>query len=115
MYKEKILVLHAKSYEVYDELTRETNRGLTLRYINKGKLVPVSKTVNGTYEGGYGLAKASLTVDFIGKLQSVPGVYEGEFDLAVNSSGKTELKMFDLKFVGNVGLSDITENSENKK
>lgn len=109
MYKEQIVLLHAKSYEVYDDVAKETNRGITLRYINKGKLFPVNNTKNGMYEGGYPLAKTSLPIEFVSKMQSVPAIYEASFDISVTSAGKTELKMQDLEFVRDIDLTDIAQ------
>lgn len=112
MYREKIIILHAKSYEMYDETAKEHKRGLTLLYLNKGKLYPVDKTENGTYEGGYKPAKASVPVDMLSKINQVPGLYEAEFDLAVSSSNQTVLKLQDFNFVRNLDLSDLRENAQ---
>lgn len=108
MYSEKIILLHAKSYEIYDENSREYKRGLTLTFLNKGTLVPAFDNVNGIYEGGYKPAKASVSLDMLGKIQNVPAVYEGHFDISVTSSGKTELKLQDISYVKDLDGSVLT-------
>ena len=108
MYSEKIILLHAKSYEIYDENSREYKRGLTLIFLNKGTLIPVSDNVNGIYEGGYKPAKASVSLDMLGKVQNVPAVYDASFDISVTSSGKTELKLQDISYVKDLDSSVLT-------
>lgn len=108
MYKEQVILLHGKSYELYDENSREYRRGLTLTFLNKGTLVPVSVTINGIYEGGYKPAKASVSVDMLSKIVNVPAVYDAEFDVVVTSSGKTELKLQDISYVKDLDVSVLT-------
>lgn len=94
--KQKIIFLYAKEYCVTDESTNKKIEGITSYYLFSDDLKPVFGT-----DGSLGLrpAKANLATNKLSKLSKVPAIYDGTFEMAVDSNGKPTLKLIDVDFV----------------
>lgn len=94
--KSKIIVLYANKYRMANESTGEINEGVSVNYLMADKLVPVK---DGQNTAGIRPAKTSLDIKQWDVLESVPGVYEADLNIAVDRDGKVQLKPLSLTFV----------------
>lgn len=53
--------------------------------------------------------KAFLDLSLQAKIEFVPGIYEGMFEMSVSSDGKPNLKLVDLLFVNKASVIEVKE------
>lgn len=93
----KILLLHARPWELTDEETRQKRSGVSIQYVMTDNLTP---NVNAdTGELGYSVTKESISVEAAKALVDVPGIYDAEFMLR-GKAGKNVLVVSSLTFCG---------------
>ena len=68
---------------------------------NGEQLAPVA---DASGDLGIRRSKASLDISMKEKLMFVPGIYRGEFEMAVGSDGKPMLKLLDIDYVGKCNM-----------
>lgn len=93
----KILLLHAKKWELTDEVTKQQRSGVSIQYVMTDTLVPNADPDTG--ELGYSVTKESISVDAAKALVDVPGIYDAEFMLR-GKAGKNVLVVSSLTFCG---------------
>ena len=96
--KLQAVINFAKPYRVAEGGT--TNVGITINYLMTKTLAPYCDDVTQTY--GYKSTKSSLPLDQMDNLISVPGLYELDCELGVNSHNQPQLKPFSVTFLKNV-------------
>lgn len=96
--KMRILVTHVNPYDMTND-KNENVKGCTVSYyfFNDGKTFDPSYASDGTL--GFQRAKRSLQFEDRGKFYTVPGVYEGFFEMNIGSDGKPVLQL--------VGIADF--------
>lgn len=102
----RILLTYVAPYDLTDERGQRRS-GLSCQYCffgEDGEAV-ASKTVNPSGASGWRQSKVSLPIDQMQNMISVPGVYDGEFDMRVGSDGKPTLILRDVRYVGTVNIS----------
>lgn len=92
-----IIVLGAKAWSLVDERTKQEREGVSLHYLMTDNLKPCVDESTGLE--GYQPVKQSISLDAAKKLDKVPGVYNGNFELKA-SAGKTVLTLTSLEYVG---------------
>lgn len=97
--KQSIIILGAKAWSMIDDRTKQEREGVSLHYLTTDNLKPCVDDVTGLE--GYQPVKQSISMEKAKKLDKVPGVYDGEFELR-SSAGKTILTLVDLSYVGTV-------------
>jgi hypothetical protein len=93
--EERCVILYASEYAVTDERTGRTNSGVSISYIMSDSLDPVA---DGRTKG-YRIMKGSLPDSAAIDVESVPGVYNVQFSIKPDSSGKPTLKPAAIQFV----------------
>ena len=83
--KERIIVLSAKGWSLEDERTKQVREGVSVHYVMTDNLTPNVDSISGVE--GYIPMKQSISIDEAKKLQGVPGVYDGSFQMRA-SGGK---------------------------
>lgn len=96
--KIKAVINFAKPYRVAEGGT--TNEGITINYLMTDTLKPYMDDITQTY--GYKSTKSSLPLAEWDKLSSVPGLYELDCEIGVNSQNQPQLKPVAVKFLKNV-------------
>ena len=91
--KSDIIIFFARSWSMQDENTGENRSGVSIQYVMGDTLVPASSDE----ALGYQVVKESISVECAGGLDSVPGVYEAEFEMKA-SGGKNVLHVCGLQF-----------------
>lgn len=98
----RILVTYAKTYDMPAEPGRDAMRGCTVHYFFLGQdgseFAPYNEW-DTALAVGYQRGKVSLDYPFRAKIPVAPGIYDGEFVMAVGSDGKPVARLVDLKFV----------------
>lgn len=93
----KITVLHARKWELEDEVTKQQRSGVSIRYVMTDNLTPNVDADTG--ELGYSVMKESISVEAAKVLVDVPGVYDAEFILR-SKADKNVLVVSSLTFCG---------------
>lgn len=121
--KVKAVINFAKPYRVAEGGT--TNVGITINYLMTDTLKPYCDEVTQTY--GYKSTKSSLPLDQMDNLPVVPGLYELDCEIGVNSQNQPQLKPLSVTFLKNVdfifsdsltsdekeaGAASVTESSD---
>lgn len=102
--KQKIVVLYASEYRVErdDKEGGGFAEGVTLSYLYGDNIQP---TLNPNGSMGQRPAKGSVHLTKWPHFVSVPGLYEGDFGMTVDSKGKPTLVLQDVNFLGLVNLA----------
>jgi hypothetical protein len=96
------IVTYSKPWEMTDENTGVTRKGITVEYMMTDCLVPLQ---NDDGSQGYNHCKESLPVSCKDKLEKVPGTYDLIFELGI-IKGKPVMKLKDLTYIGKVEVID---------
>ena len=89
--KDRILITYAKQYQIENGTT-----GTTVQYFFLDKTGSFLKVD----ESGQQNAKVSLSYDSRNKMNLIPGIYEGEFEMTIGSDRKPILKLVDVELIG---------------
>lgn len=102
--KQNIVILYASTYKVERDEKEGGGfaEGVTVSYLYGDDIRP-TKNTNGSM--GQRPAKASIATFKWPHFIEVPGLYEGEFGMTVDSKGKPTLVLRDVNFVGLVNLA----------
>lgn len=102
--KQKIVILYASEYKVERDEKEGGGfaEGVTLSYLYGDNIQP---THNPNGSMGQRPAKGSVSLSKWPHFISVPGLYEGDFGMTVDSKGKPTLVLQDVNFVGLVNLA----------
>lgn len=93
--KQNILVLYSKEYNIPASEGQRELKGVSVYYLFNDNLKPIT---NNDMSQGYRPAKASISFDDRFKLKAVPAIYEAEFGMSVDVSGKPILKLLGLNY-----------------
>lgn len=96
------IVTYSKPWEMTDDNTGVTRKGIAVEYMMTDCLVPVQ---NDDGSQGYNHCKESLPVTCKDKLVKVPGTYDLIFELGI-IKGKPTMKLKDVNYIGNVKAAD---------
>ena len=96
-------------YNIPAENGSPANEGMTVEYYFYGENgEPLeSQFCMGAEHAGSRRSKVSLKPEFAGKLQYVPGIYNGEFEMKIGSDGKPVLNLVDFKFISGVKFASF--------
>ena len=102
-----VMLMYSKPYSIENEKTHKVDlQGVSVEYYffgqNGEQLAPVA---DDSGDMGIRRSKASLPYEMKEKLMFVPGIYDGDFEMAVGSDGKPVLKLIDIDFIGKVNMS----------
>ncbi len=111
--KIKAVINFAKPYRIAEG--GSTNEGITINYLMTNTLRPYMDDVTSTY--GYKSTKSSISLNQMDNLTVVPGLYELDCELGVNSNNQPQLKPVGVKFLSYVDFvfSDSLDNNEKDK
>lgn len=102
--KDKIVLLYADLLHI--ERTKDEGGGfldgVTVSYLYGDNMAP-SMHANGSL--GQRPAKAFLQPDRWNSIGSVPGLYEGTFEMTIDPKGKPMLKLMDVDFLGLIEIA----------
>lgn len=110
MDKMKILLMFVSELDIPSSEGRDAIQGTSIEYFffgNDGELVKPRLCVDGTV--GMRRGKSFLSPDMINNVSYVPGIYDGQFEMQVDSKGKPSLKLVDLEFIGKANISLVPE------
>ena len=93
---EKIIVLHARTYDFADIKTGKQISGLKIAYLLNDDLEPLKIDEK---ERGYSIAESSMALETAGKISAVPGVYDAKFVSTTNSKKQIVRKPVDLEYI----------------
>lgn len=113
--KMRILVTFANTYDMPAENGRDAMKGCTVHYFflgENGEAFRPQISSDPSLPIGYQRSKVSLDYTKRGKIDVVPGVYDGEFTMSVGSDGKPTLKLIDLSYVRSLDLRDFLKAPE---
>lgn len=117
MNRSKILVMYAGSYNIPARDGQDANSGLSIEYYFWGEngetLAPKfgADGISGTRR-----SKANLNIElFDRKVQFIPAIYEGDFEMKVGSDGKPILNLTDLDFISKVSITPAPEDKASNK
>lgn len=102
--KQNIVVLYASDYKVERDAKEGGGyaEGVTVSYLYGDDIRP-TRNANGSM--GQRPAKASIGLTKWPHFIEVPGLYEGEFGMTVDSKGKPTLVLKDVNFIGLMNLA----------
>ncbi len=106
--KMQILIMYAKSYEIKED-GKDTMRGVTVNYFfygNKGEQMKPMRSLKPDEAIGYQRGKVSLDYEMRSKIPCAPGIYEGDFIMAIGADGKPVLKLVDVQFLKAFEIKD---------
>lgn len=106
--KMNILITYAKSYDIKEE-GKEAMRGVTVNYFffgNEGEQIKPMHSLKPDEAIGYQRGKVSLDYEMRGKIPCAPGIYEGDFIMAIGADGKPVLKLVDVQFLKAFEIKD---------
>ncbi|MDD3278631.1 MAG: hypothetical protein PHG16_07070 [Lachnospiraceae bacterium] len=100
--KMRILVTHVNPYDMVND-NKEVVKGCTVSFFffNDGKTFEPSYASDGTL--GYQRAKRSLPFEDRAQFYTVPGVYQGLFEMNIGSDGKPVIQLVGIDgFLGEI-------------
>ena len=106
-FKQQYLFLSAQSYRMTDETTGEIREGISLSYIPDNDLSPSEDTEalsRGQLSRGKKVAKLSLPIDKLPKLNAFPALYDVTLEFSVVAN-KQQVRPKDIDFVSTVTLA----------
>ena len=112
MDKMKVLVMFAMELDIPADPKegRDALQGTSVEYFfygENGVQVQPKLCVDGTV--GMRRGKSMLPPELIHKISYIPGIYDAQFEMTVDSKGKPSLKLVDLDFIGKANISLIPE------
>lgn len=114
--KMNILITYAKSYDIKEE-GKEAMRGVTVNYFffgNEGEQIKPMHSLKPDEAIGYQRGKVSLDYEMRSKIPCAPGIYEGDFIMAIGADGKPVLKLVDVTFLKPFKFSEFEETGAKK-
>ena len=85
---------------------RDAINGISMEFLFYGEHgEQVEPTVSADGVSGTRRGKSFLNPDKLHKVSYVPGIYDGTFEMTVDSKGKPVLKLLDVDFVGPAVIS----------
>ena len=97
------IVLSVAQYRVTDEKSGVENKGCTVRHLMTDNLSPYEETVRKVK--GRVPAKSNVPYEDFNKFPSIPGIYEVEFDYAIDSKGVASIKASGFKFLSTISIN----------
>lgn len=92
----KAVITYANVWEMEDERTGRTRKGVTVEYMLTDSLAPVE---NEDGSIGYRHIKESMPIDKLDSIKEVPGVYNMIFTLQPGAKGKLQTKLANVQFL----------------
>ena len=105
-FKQQYLFLSAQSYRMTDENTGEIREGISLSYVPDNNLSPYEDpepASRGQVARGKKVAKLSLPIGKLEKLNAFPGLYDVTLEFSVVAN-KQQVRPKDIDFVSAVEL-----------
>lgn len=102
--KMPIILLYAGAYEFVDEKSGEVKRGVSCSYYMNTRLES-AEVINGVV--GLRPSKASFDPLMLQKVYKAPAIYDAEFEMTVDSKGKTILKIVDMDYVSDAVIQPM--------
>ena len=106
--KMNILITYAKSYDIKEE-GKEAMRGVTVNYFfygKEGEQMKPMRSLKPDEAIGYQRGKVSLDYEMRSKIPCAPGIYEGDFIMAIGADGKPVLKLVDVQYLKAFKIKD---------
>ena len=104
-FQQQYLILSADTYSIRDEETKELNEGISIWYIPDNDIQPSVNPSSSRGQASMGIkpVKMSLPLELVGKLQSVPGIYNVTLRMTAVLM-KQQIRPVDIDFVSSVKL-----------
>ena len=108
--KYKVLVMYSGLIDLPEDKEHDRINGLSIEYFfygDNGDMVVPKISVDGI--SGIRRGKSFLDPQTVNKISYVPGIYDGTFQMTVDSKGKPVLKLVDLDFVAKASITALDE------
>lgn len=99
--KSDILVFFANAMDTVVE-DGSRLRGCTIHYVFLNKMISVQSEPDLTKPIGMQRGKSWVPYEMRDKVRLAPAIYEGTFEISVNSDGKPSLRLIDIAYRSNV-------------
>ena len=100
MNKFKIFLFYSGLVDIKASEGRDSIEGVSMEFLFYGENgEQVEPTISTDGVSGIRRGKSFLAADKVHKVQYVPGIYDGTFEMTVGSDGKPVLKLVDVDFV----------------
>ncbi len=109
---EKIIILHAKTYDFEDKQSGKKISGLKIAYILGDDLEPLKVDDS---ERGYSFVESSMPLELAVKIIAVPGVYDAKFISTANAKKQIVQKPVDLTYICTVPELFVKSSSTSSK
>jgi len=108
---EKIIILHARTYNFEDKQSKQLISGLKIAYILNDDLEPLKIDDK---ERGYSIVESSMPLELAGKISAVPGVYDVKFVSTTNAKKQIVQKPVDLTYICSIPELFVTTSTSSK-
>lgn len=108
----KILIMYSGLIDVPEDKEHDRINGLSVEYFffgSNGEMVTPKISADGI--SGIRRGKSFLSPETVNKISYVPGIYNGHFEMTVDSKGKPTLKLRDLDFVAKASITEMPDKS----
>lgn len=102
----KVLIMFSSLLDIPAREGRDALSGVSVEYYffgENGELVTPKVSADGT--SGTRRGKVFMDPSVANKINYVPGIYDGTFEMIVGTDGKPVLKMVDIDYVGKVSIT----------
>lgn len=106
MNKFKVMIMFSSLLDIPAREGHDALSGVSVEYYffgENGELVAPKISADGT--SGTRRGKVFMDSSIARKINYVPGIYDGTFEMNVGSDGKPVLKMIDIDYVGKVSIA----------
>lgn len=110
MNKFKVLLMYSSLLDIPAKDGKPAFNGLSVEYYffgENGEMVKSNSSADGV--SGARRGKSILDPEMYNKVSFVPGIYDGTFEMSVNSDGKPILTLVDIDYVAKASITALEE------